>query len=160
MKEMSGLEALREIKSRKPEVNVIIYTARPSFEYLVRAVESGASGFVLKDAPEDVLLADIRRIAAGETLLSADWQVSTLKEIYAKSQDVSPHQDAGLLTPREVEILQAIGKGLPTEEIAEVFSVSVHTVNTHIHNVLKKLGLEDRTQALVWAARRKLVTFD
>ena len=160
MREMNGLEALREIKSRRPSVAVLIYTGRPVFEYLTRAVDSGAAGFLLKDAPEEVLVSEIRRIAMGEQVLGTEWLISILREIQAKSWEKDPKGDGHPLSPRELEILQAIGKGLATEEIAAMFALSVCTVNVHVHNFLKKLRVSDRTQALVWAARRKLITFD
>jgi DNA-binding NarL/FixJ family response regulator len=160
MKGMSGLDALREIKSRKPKVAVLIYTARPAFEYLVMAVESGAAGFILKDAPEEALISEIARIATGEHVLDTEWRLSILREIQAKSLERNPGENGYPLTRRELEMLQAIGNGLPTEEIAALFSLSVHTINAHVHNILKKLHVSDRTQALVWAARRKLVSFE
>jgi DNA-binding NarL/FixJ family response regulator len=160
MPEKNGLEVLREIRGCCPRSAILIYTAFPLLENLLRAVDFGAAGFLLKTAPEEELVAQVRRIAAGEYILDTQWRKTILHEIQARSQVAHADPGENPLSHREVEILQAIAMGLNTQEIAKVCTLSVHTVGVHIQHILKKLRVPDRTQALVWAARRNLVTFE
>ena len=157
---MPGLEVLKILKRELPGLHVYIYTADPCLEDLVRAADCGASGCLLKNAPEEVLLDQVRRILEGERIVTSEWRLAFFQEVLAKAAERSPVGTRHGLTVREVEILQTLARGLTTEQIAETLSLSVHTVRVHIRNILGKAGVSDRTQALAWAAKRKIVTFD
>jgi len=149
---MDGLEATRRIVAGNDSPHVLMLTTFDLDEYVFDALVAGASGFLLKDvAPED-LLAGIHIISRGDSLLSPS-VTRRLIASFVRDHPRQPPRPPGLeeLTPRELEILQLIARGLSNAEIAERLVVSNTTVKTHVARVLDKLGLRDRVQAVVLA---------
>jgi DNA-binding NarL/FixJ family response regulator len=149
---MDGLEATRRIVAGNDSPHVLMLTTFDLDEYVFDALVAGASGFLLKDvAPED-LLAGIHIISRGDSLLSPS-VTRRLIASFVRDHPRQPPRRPGLeeLTPRELEILQLIARGLSNAEIAERLVVSNTTVKTHVARVLDKLGLRDRVQAVVLA---------
>jgi DNA-binding NarL/FixJ family response regulator len=157
MPEMDGIEATRRILDGTDDgPRVLVLTTFSDDEYVYEALRAGASGFLLKDAPEAQLLAGIRIVADGGSLF-APAVTRTLIERFAQSRPAQPPPGLDDLTPREVEVLRLLARGLSNAEIAKTFVVSEHTVKTHVAHVLQKLDLRDRVQAVVLAYESGLV---
>jgi DNA-binding NarL/FixJ family response regulator len=158
MPELDGIEATRRIAA--DTVNgtprVLVLTTFDFDEYVYEALRAGASGFLLKDAPEDQLLAGIRIVSDGGSLF-APAVTRRLIEQFAQRAPQEPPASLAELTPREVEVLRLLARGFSNAEIAKEFVVSEHTVKTHVAHVLQKLDLRDRVQAVVLAYESGLV---
>jgi DNA-binding NarL/FixJ family response regulator len=151
MPELDGIAATRQI-SERDTARVLVLTTYDLDEYVFDALQAGASGFLLKDTPPDQLLAGIRAVAAGEALLAP----TITRRLIAEFARVRPSQrstPAGLdeLTPRELEVLKLLARGLSNAEIAAELHVGETTVKTHVAAVLDKLGVRDRVHAVVFA---------
>ena len=154
MPKLDGLEATRRILSEPDPPRVLVLTTFDLDEYVFSALRSGASGFLLKDAPEEQLIAAIRVAAGGGALFSPS---VTRKLIERFAGHADPPAALGDLTGREREVLTLLARGYSNAEIAEQLVVSEHTVKTHVARVLMKLDLRDRTQAVVLAYESGLV---
>ena len=146
-----GLDALQAIKAEHPSVSVIMLTTYDNPTYMARAVAGGASGYVLKGVGGEELLTALQGVANGDMLLTASDLTRSLRGIsaeVARSKDlIKP------LSEREVEVLRLLATGLPNREIASILFISEATVKTHVEHIIQKLGVSDRVQAVVWAAR-------
>jgi DNA-binding NarL/FixJ family response regulator len=157
MPKLDGLEATRRILARpEPRPQVVVLTTFDLDAYVYEALRAGASGFLLKDAPEDQLVAAIRIAADGGAMFSPSVTRRLIEEF---SRRASPEPPPGLaeLTPREREVLRLLARGLSNQEIAAELVVSEHTAKTHVAHILSKLGLRDRIQAVVLAYETGLV---
>ncbi|MEV0198436.1 response regulator transcription factor [Nonomuraea sp. NPDC050691] len=149
MPRMDGIEAAR-IVCAESGCRVLMLTTFDHDDYVYDALRAGASGFLLKDVRRDDLVNAVRVVAGGESLLAP--QVTTrLISAFTSRPAARPAEALGVLTARERETLQLIARGLSNAEIAETMVVSEHTVKTHVSNVLSKLGLRDRVQAVIAA---------
>ena len=155
---MTGIEATRAIKEIDPETKVLVVTAFSEDDYLVPAVEAGASGLLEKWSSLDLVLDAIQRVAAGDMLIDPAKLSRLMREL---SSNRDAQRDARLrleqLTDREKEILQLSAEGLSTVEVAERLVISPQTVQTHIRNVLAKLGARSKLQAVAFAAKNGYV---
>lgn len=158
MPEMDGLEATRLISSDLDEVRVIVLTTFDIDEYVYGALRAGASGFLLKDAPADDLVAAIRVVAGGDALLAPSVTRRIIERFAAGPDPDRTVEGLDDLTDRETEVLRLLARGLSNSEIAEELFVSEATVKTHVSHVLTKLGIRDRVQAVVAAYESGLVT--
>jgi DNA-binding NarL/FixJ family response regulator len=159
MPKVDGIEATRRILADPTcgDVRVIVLTTFDVDEYVYEALRSGASGFLLKDAPAEQLVTAIRVVADGEALLSPT-VTRRLVEQFARRPPPSARPEAlAELTPRELEILRLLARGLSNAEIAGELIIGDATVKTHVARVLQKLGLRDRVQAVVLAYETGLV---
>jgi DNA-binding NarL/FixJ family response regulator len=157
MPDVDGIEATRRILGAADEgPAVLVLTTFDLDSYVYEALRAGASGFLLKDAPEDQLIAGIRIVAEGGSLF-APAVTRRLIERFAGSEPRPAPPALDELTPRESEILRMLARGLSNAEIAAELVVSQHTVKTHVASVLSKLGLRDRVQAVVVAYETGLV---
>jgi len=150
MPEMDGIEATRRIVDGDGAPRVLVLTTFDLDEYVYEALRAGASGFLLKDAPEDQLTAGIRIVADGGSLF-APAVTRRLIERFAGARSQKPAPQLDELTAREHEVLTLVARGLSNAEIAATLVVSEHTVKTHVAHVLRKLDLRDRVQAVVLA---------
>jgi DNA-binding NarL/FixJ family response regulator len=155
MPELDGLEATRRILAADPTARVLILTTFDLDEYIYEALAAGASGFVLKDDPPEQLLAAIRTVAGGEALLSPAVTKRVISQ-FARVPRPAPPAALAELTAREAEVFRLIAAGLSNAEIGEQLFISDTTVKTHVTQVLRKLGLRDRVQAVVLAYRSGL----
>ena len=156
---MDGIEATRQLVSDGNAPRVIILTTFDLDEYVYDALRAGASGFLLKDVTAERLFDAVRVVANGEALLAPGVTRRLIRDFAAmrpKSDDVFRAAITGL-TPRETEVLRLVAEGLSNPEIAERLVVTEETVKTHVSRVLRKLGLRDRTQAVVMAYESGLV---
>lgn len=158
MPRMDGIEATRRIRELDPGVAVIVLTTYGLDEYVFQAVRCGAAGFLLKDGDADELIRGIRLAAAGESIMSPVALRALLDE-FARAPQPDPSAVAalGVLSQREREVLQHMATGLSNDDIARAMFLSVATVKSHVGGVLTKLGVRDRTQAVVTAYRAGLV---
>ena len=163
---MDGIEATRRITSHPAMagVHVLVVTTFDEDEYVVAAIGAGASGFLLKDAPPEEMLAAVRTVHAGDSVIAASSTRRLLQHVApmlrgAASSAPGGGDDAALaeLTPREREVLVQMALGASNTEIARAFVVSEATVKTHVGRVLAKTGSRDRVQAVVLAYRTGLV---
>jgi DNA-binding NarL/FixJ family response regulator len=158
MPEMDGLEATRLISSESSDIKVIVLTTFDIDEYVYGALRAGASGFLLKDAPADDLVAAIRVVAGGDALLAPSVTRRIIERFAAGPDPNRTVEGLDDLTDRESEVLRLVARGLSNSEIAEELFVSEATVKTHVSHVLTKLGLRDRVQAVVTAYESGLIT--
>lgn len=154
MPELDGIEATRRILELLPATKVLMLTTFDLDEYVVSAFRAGASGFLLKTAPRDQLVAAVRTVHSGEALL-APMSTRRLIEQFAQPPEESPVLDD--LTARERDVLQLLARGLSNVEIASELVVEPSTVKSHVANVLSKLNCRDRIQAVVFAYESGLV---
>jgi DNA-binding NarL/FixJ family response regulator len=155
MPEMDGIEATR----RLPRQRVLILTTFGLDQYIIEALRAGASGFLLKDAPTQEVVAAVRAVAAGDAVLSAAVTRQLLDQVARRlPAPVSRHtQELELLTEREQEVLRLLANGLSNAEIATALVVSEATVKSHVSRLLGKLGLRDRVQAVIYAYETRLI---
>lgn len=160
MPDMDGLEATRLLVA-DPDVHaaVLILTTFRDEEYLVRALEAGASGFLLKNTRPEQLVEAVRVVGAGDGLLAPELTRAVIARAVGTRPDApaTPPCPPAVLTEREAEVLGLLGRGLSNDEIAAALVVGRATVKTHVSNVLLKLGLRDRVQAVVYAHEHGLV---
>lgn len=154
---MNGIDATTRIAAEYPETRVLVLTTFDLDEYAFAALRAGASGFLLKDSEPAALVAAIRTVASGDAVV-APRVTRRMLDMFAPqlpvSADTVPRQTSHrleALTPREVEVLAAMARGLSNTEIAEELVVSEATIKTHVGNVLSKLGVRDRVQAVILA---------
>ena len=147
-----GIAATREVLAAAPEARVLILTTFEQDDYIFGALEAGASGFLLKRARPEELIAAVHAVAAGDSLLSPS-VTRTVIERLARIRPAGNLCDAGLeeLTPRELEVLGLLARGLSNAEIAAALVIEESTVKTHVKRVLTKLALRDRVQAVIYA---------
>jgi len=152
MPRMDGLQATRSILSGpEPRPRVVVLTTFDLDEYVYEALRAGASGFLLKDAPEDQLIAAIRVAADGGSIFAPSVTRRLVEEFAARAHPAVPPREFTELTPRELEVLRLLAQGLSNHEIATRLFVSEHTAKTHVAHILQKLNLRDRVQAVVLA---------
>jgi DNA-binding NarL/FixJ family response regulator len=156
MPTMDGIEATRVLTAADPPARVLILTTFDLDEYVYEALRAGASGFLLKDRPAEELVAAVRVVASGESLLAPSVTRRLIEEFARRAPAVAP-AELDELTDREREVLVLIARGLSNAEIARSLYVAETTVKTHVGRVLHKLGLRDRAQAVVLAYESGLV---
>jgi len=160
MPRLDGIEATRRLLSPQAQQHprVLVLTTFDLDEYVYQALRAGAAGFMLKDEPPDRLVAGIRTVAAGESLLAPSVTTRLIEEFVRRPAD--QHVEGtklSELTAREREVLQMLAGGLSNDEIAGELFVSRATVKTHVANIFTKLDLRDRAQAVVFAYETGLV---
>ncbi|MBQ5559626.1 MAG: response regulator transcription factor [Lachnospiraceae bacterium] len=152
MPKMNGLEVLQHIKETGIKRKVLILTIHNEVEYLLKAIEIGVDGYVLKDSELAVLRKAIFSINDGNTYI----QPSLAPLLKQKLQEPADLNDDGL-TKREIEVLKLIAQGLYNKEIADTLSISEKTVKNHVSNIFRKINVSDRTQAAVFAIKNGYV---
>jgi len=158
MPELDGISATREIVTdrRANGPRVVMLTTFDLDEYVYDALRAGASGFLLKDLPANQLVAGVRTAAAGETLLAPAITRRLIEEFVTPPAEMPP--GLGELTPRELEVLRYVARGLSNAEIAHELIIGEATVKTHVTRMLMKLGLRDRVQGVVLAYEAGITT--
>lgn len=157
---MSGLEATRAIKRQLPEVQVLVLTMHDREDYLFQSLRAGASGYVLKGADIQDLLAAIRCVHRDEVYLFPRVAKKLLADYLRRVESGEELSTYDGLTSREREVLQLIGQGETLPRIAEKLCISLHTVQTHRDNIMSKLGLHNRAELIKYAVKRGLISLD
>ena len=153
-----GTDLVGELCEANPDFAALVLTASLDRTEHARAVEAGAAGVLHKSADVDAILDATRRLGEGESLLSEDELISLLRLAgQSREEEVEARASIEQITPREREVLQKLAEGLSNKEIAARLHMSVDTERTHMMNILNKLGVHSRLQALVFAARYGLV---
>jgi DNA-binding NarL/FixJ family response regulator len=158
---MDGIEATRQLtRQGAAGPRVLILTTFDLDEYVYDAIRAGASGFLLKDVTAERLFDAVRVIAAGDALLAPTVTRRLISEFATmrRQPDALPSASLAALTPREIQVLRLVAEGLSNPEIAGRLTITEETVKTHVSRMLTKLGLRDRTQAVVTAYETGLVT--
>ena len=151
---LSGVEATRRVCAADPEVRVLVLTMSDDESDVVDALLAGASGYVLKDSPPELIAAGLRAAAEGDALISPSAASALIERVRTQEGAArEPPLPPGNLTERETEILRLVAEGLDNTEIAERLFLSPSTVKNHVSSVLGKLGVESRVQAAVLAVR-------
>ena len=154
MPNMNGLETLKNIKYNNIDVKVLILTIHNEIDYLMKAVEIGCDGYVLKDSDFNLLKKAIYTVYEGDTFIQPSL-TPMLNAGLASKMEVDDKLNE--LTRREIEVLKLIAEGLFNKEIASKLDISERTVKNHVSNIFKKIDVSDRTQAAVFAIRNNLV---
>ena len=153
-----GVDLIRELREANPDFVALVLTASLDRGDHARAVEAGAAGVLHKSADVDEILSGARRILEGETLFSPDEVLELLRLAgHTRQEEYEARANIEKLTPRETEVLQALAEGLSNKEIAEKLYMSLDTERTHMMNVLNKLGVHSRIQALLFAVRYGII---
>lgn len=151
---MNGLEVLNFLKAQKIEAKILMLTIHNEVEYLLKAVEIGVKGYVLKDSEADVLIKAIRQIYKGESYIQPNMAAKLFQKMNDRSSKIDVTEK---LTKRELEVLRLITEGMLNKEIAHKLCISEKTVKNHISNIFKKIEVSDRTQAAVFAIKNNVV---
>jgi two-component system NarL family response regulator len=157
MPDKDGIEVTRALYQDVPEVKVIILGMPDLTDEIMACIEAGAAGYVLKEASFDYLVETIRSANRGESFCSPRMAASLFSRVAELAGERIPRSSVKL-TPREVEIINKIAEGLSNKEIAQRLSIEVQTVKNHIHNILDKLQLHNRLEAVQYARERNLLT--
>lgn len=157
MPRMDGVQATLEIKKVYPQARILVLTSFSEDHMVVSAIRAGAIGYLMKDTSSDELLQAIRDTYRNKPVLGPEIARKLMEEIQGGEGQAS---SAASLTDREVEILQHMALGLTNQEIADTLVLSERTVRTHVTNILAKLGLSNRTQAVLYALRAGIAHID
>jgi len=155
----SGLIATGRIKKEFPETKILILTMYDDEEYLFHVLKNGATGYVLKNAPDEELLAAIRTVHAGGIYIQPTMESPLVREFLEKDMDGVETDPYRILSKREIEILPLIARGYGNKEIAEKLFISVKTVEAHKAKIMEKLQLKGRPELVEYALKKKLLNF-
>ena len=150
MPQMGGVEAIKELRKRRPSVHVIVLTTYDTDNDVLSAIEAGATGYLLKDAPREELIRAVRAAHRGESVLSP----SVAGQLMGRAR--RPATDA--ISPRELEVIKLIAGGANNREAAAKLFVSEATIKTHLMHIFEKLGVRDRAAAVSEAYKRHLIS--
>ncbi len=152
MPEMNGVEAIAEIRAAHPEMAVLVLTTYDSDADILRAIESGATGYLLKDTPREELFRAVRLAAEGKSPLAPNVTARLMQRVREPAAET--------LSGREVEVLELVAQGTSNKEIAKRLWISETTVKSHMLHIFEKLGVTDRTAAVTEALRRRVLRLD
>ena len=157
MPRMSGMEAIREIKKRCPDIRIIALTVHKTDEYLHTSLQAGADGYVLKDATHEELMLAIKKVMKGQSYLSPGVSGKVIEGYLEGKETVLSDSPWETLSPREREVLKLIAEGYKNKEIADDLCISLKTVEKHRANLMKKLDLHNAAALTVYAMQKGLV---
>ncbi len=163
MPTVSGIDAARLIRGDQPGTRILMLTISDEEDDLFEAVKAGANGYLLKEISIDEIADAVRSIHAGQSLITpsmASKLLTEFAELVRKEEPVPQHVPAPRLTPREMEVLQELAKGLSNRDIAQSLSIAENTVKNHVRNILEKLHLHSRMQAVLYAVRQNLLDIE
>ncbi|UUW89528.1 response regulator transcription factor [Nocardioides sp. WV_118_6] len=160
MPKQSGIEACVAIKEAVPMTKIIMLTVSDDEADLYEAVKSGASGYLLKDSSIEEVAQGIRVVADGQSLISPSMAAKLIDEFKTMSKPDRATGPALKLTERELEVLRFVARGLSNRDVAAQLAISENTVKNHVRNILEKLQLHSRMEAVMYAVRAKLVELD
>jgi DNA-binding NarL/FixJ family response regulator len=154
MPNLDGIEATRRIVTENPDIKVLMLTTFEADNHVIQALKAGASGYVLKDSQPDAIVSSILAVVAGERVMASTVANRVLEMLTGAT---TPKEFYDGLTAREVEILNLVATGMANKQIAFRLKISDKTVRNHVSNMYEKLGIYDRSQAVLYAVRKGLV---
>ncbi|MFQ6015860.1 MAG: response regulator [Anaerolineae bacterium] len=157
---MNGLEATREIKSRWPNMQVLVLTMHRSDDYFFQVLDAGASGYVLKGAGTGDLISAVRAVDQGDVFLYPSMAKKLVADYLGRVRSGEERASYDGLTNREREVLTLVAEGLTSQEIADQLTLSVNTVQAHRRNIMGKLNLHNRSELIKYAIRHGLIQID
>lgn len=152
---LNGLETTELIRKTDPQAKIIMLTIHHDREYLLRSLDLGAMGYILKDADSRVLVEAVRSVFNNQTYIQPSMAKELVSE-YKRIKSGTPDRPESFLTKRELEVLRLLTKGMLNKEIAKTLYISEKTVKNHISSIFRKLDVQDRTQAAVYAIRHRI----
>ena len=157
MPRRSGIEATREIRDALPHVRIIMLTVSDEEADLYEAIKAGAAGYLLKEVSTDEVPEAIRSVVAGHSRISPSMASKLLNEFASWSRRTTPGVAVPTLTERELQVLRLVAQGMANKDIAKELFISENTVKNHVRNILDKLRLHSRMEAVVYAVRENLL---
>ena len=156
---LTGIEATRRIKEEEPGTKILVLTISDEEDDLYEAIKAGANGYLLKEISIDEIAHAVRSVHGGQSLISPSMASKLLDEFASmiKKEEQKEEVPAPRLTPREMEVLEHVAQGMNNREIAKALFISENTVKNHVRNILEKLHLHSRMEAVVYAVREKLL---
>jgi DNA-binding NarL/FixJ family response regulator len=158
MPNLNGIEAARRITNSHPSTAVIILSMHSDESYVLRALNAGARGYLLKDSAESDLISAVRAVNEGKAFFSPAISKLLVEDYVRQLRQRGVEDSYELLTPRERELVQLLAEGKTTKEIAAILNLSPHTVETHRSNVLRKLNLNSLPELILYAVRKGVIT--
>lgn len=149
---LDGVGAIQAIRDVNSDAKILVLTTYDSDADIVRAIEAGATGYLLKDTPREELFRAIRSVAAGDSVLAPTVANRVMSRMRAPAEEK--------LSTREIEVLELVAKGASNKEIGKTMSISVATVKTHLIHIYGKLGVDDRTSAVTTALEQRIITLN
>lgn len=159
MPTMTGIEAARQIKTKAPDVRILVLTAYDDDPYIFAMLQAGAGGYVLKNAPSDELVRAVRTIAAGGSAMDPTVTAKVMAQL-SSGKPLGPQAAVEGLTSREVDVLRLAAKGQTNRAIGLALDISDRTVQGHLANIFGKLGVTTRTEAVLLAMKQGWITLD
>lgn len=154
---LNGIEATAQITRRSPQTRIIILSVHADESYILRALNAGAKGYLLKEATEEDLLPAVRTVQAGKPYFSPSI-AKILLEDYVRMLQQNQLQDSyDLLSQREKEVLQLLAEGKSNKEVAQILNLSPHTIDSHRTNLMQKLGLHNTAEIVLYAVRKSII---
>lgn len=165
MPKANGIEVATRLKELCPEIRILALTIHDDENYMMKMIQSGAAGYLLKDVEPSMMVQAIRRVHAGESYVEPSLTKKLFRGITSQEEQKSMPQAPGMvesdrLSAREVEVLRLIGRGMSNAEIARELFLSEKTVKNHLTNIFRKLQVTDRTQAILFAIKHKIVNVE
>jgi two-component system, NarL family, response regulator NreC len=158
MPHLNGIDAAAQIAKTSPGTHVIILSMHSDEEFLIRALNAGAKGYLLKDSAEPDLVRAVRSVAKGKPFFSPDIAHVLIEDYMRRLQQEGVQDTYELLTEREREVLQLLAEGHSNKEVAQVLNLSLHTVETHRTNFMQKAGLHNTAEIVLYAMRKKIIS--
>lgn len=152
MPKVDGIQAIRAIRQESPQSRILVLTSYGEEDLLLKAVDAGALGYMMKDASPDELVSSIKNVSMGRMSLPTE----LARKVMLRQESLKADVPAQLLTERESDVLKCVGKGYSNKQIALELGVEITTVRTHVSNLLRKLQLENRTQLALYARQQDL----
>ena len=165
MPKANGIEVAGRLKESCPEVRILALTIHDDQNYMMNMIQSGAAGYLLKDVEPSMMVQAIRRVAAGESYVEPSLTKKLFQGISNREEKKTATAAPGItegdrLSAREIEVLRLIGKGMSNAEIARTLYLSEKTVKNHLTNIFRKIDVTDRTQAVLYAIKHKIVNVE
>ncbi|HUJ65742.1 MAG TPA: response regulator transcription factor [Acidimicrobiales bacterium] len=159
MPRMDGIEAARRIKEAVPSTKLLMLTVSDEEDDLYDAIKAGANGYLLKEVSVEEVAGAIHAVARGQSLISPPMASKLLREFNALARQAAEREQlpAPVLTPRELEVLKLVARGMSNKEVADHLFISENTVKNHVRNILEKLHLHSRMEAVMYAVRQHLL---
>jgi len=160
MPKLDGIAATKQIKELCPDINILILSAYDDDQFVFRLLQAGAAGYLLKSVHSQELIAAVRAVREGESVLHPSIARKVLKRFVPTSAKSLSSTSAGTISEREMDFLKLMAKGLSNKEIANNLGLSIRTVQGYLRQIFKKLGVSSRTEAVVYALKEGWVTLD